>query len=353
MQACNPAVEKVFGYAHDEMIGQNVSMLMPEPCRSEHDGHIAHYVRGGQPRILGVGQRQLSGQRKNGEIFPLDLGVSEMRVAGSRQFVGVLHDASERAATERRLRETAVRLQTYHDNHEAATALAQTIVSRQMQRAGLDDSSVAYWLAATDNFSGDIVAATRGPEGDLYVLLADATGHGLGAAVCTLPVLSVFYSMGETGVALGWIVHEVNRQLRATLPVGYFVAASLLRVDATSRHADVWIGGTPDLLVLDAAGKARHRVRSTHLPLGIDVNDEDLVRYETIDLQPGDQFVLFSDGLVEAENNDGEPFGDARLFAALASAAAADRLDAVKRALAEHLGNTSPHDDVSLMLIAC
>lgn len=353
MQACNPAVEKVFGYARNEMIGQNVSMLMPEPYRSEHDGHIAHYVRGGQPRILGVGQRELSGQRKNGEIFPLDLGVSEMRVAGGRQFVGVLHDASERAAAQRRLRETAKRLQTYHDNQEAATALAQTIVSRQMQRAGLNDSSVAYWLAAADHFSGDIVAATRGPEGDLYVLLADATGHGLGAAVCTLPVLSVFYSMGETGVALGWIVHEVNRQLQAALPVGYFVAASLLRIDAAGGYADVWIGGTPDLLVLDAAGNARRRVTSTNLPLGIHAGDEEAIQRERIDLQPGDQFVLFSDGLVEAANDKAEPFGYAGLFAALASAAAADRLNAVKLALADHLGNTSPHDDVSIMLIDC
>ena len=353
MQSCNPAVENMFGYAQNELIGRNVSMLMPEPYRSEHDGYLAHYVKGGSPRILGVGQRELSGLRKNGEVFPLDLGVSEMRVADSRQFVGVLHDASERVAVETRLRDNAQRLQAYHDGQEAATALAQRIVTRQMQREGLNDPSVVYWLSSAENFSGDVVAATRGPTGDLYVLLADATGHGLGAAICTLPVLSVFYSMGETGVELVWIVHEVNRQLKATLPVGHFVAAGMLRIAANSEYADVWVGGTPDLLVLDASGKARRSIASANLPLGIDVGDEESIRPERVDLQPGDQFVLFSDGLAEAENADGEAFGYARLTAALASAAAADRLDAVKLALAQHLGNTQPHDDVSLMLVTC
>ncbi len=351
MQSCNPAVENMFGYARSEMIGRNVNMLMPEPYHSEHDGYLAHYVKGGQPRILGVGQQELSGRRKNGDVFPLDLGVSEMRVGDSRQFVGVVHDASDRVAVETRLRENARHLQAYHDGQEAATALAQTIVSRQMQREGLNDSSVCYWLAAAENFSGDIVAATRGPEGDLYVLLADATGHGLSAAICTLPVLSVFYSMSETGVALGWIVHEVNRQLKATLPVGHFVAASMLRVDANGQHADVWVGGTPDLLVLDGSGKPRHRVISANLPLGIDVGDEDSIAHERIDLQPGDQLVLFSDGLVEAENAAGQSFGYERLLAALASPAAADRLDSVKLSLAQHLDQTAAHDDVSLMLV--
>jgi PAS domain S-box-containing protein len=353
MQSCNPAVENIFGYEQGEMIGKNVSILMPEPYRSEHDGYLAHYVKGGQPRILGVGQRALFGQRKNGEVFPLDLGVSEMRVAGNRQFVGVLHDASERVAADTQLRENAERLQRYHDNQEAATALAQRIVTSQMQRDGLNDPSVSYWLSAAENFSGDIVAATRGPEGDLYVLLADATGHGLGAAICTLPVLSVFYSMGETGVALGWIVHEVNRQLKATLPVGHFVAAGMLRIDANGRHADAWVGGTPDMLLLNASGKLTRSITSENLPLGITDSDADSIRHERIDLQPGDQFVLFSDGLVEAENAEGLAFGYARLSAALASTAAADRLEAVKLALAQHLGSVLPHDDVSLMLVDC
>lgn len=351
MLSCNAAVENMFGHAQSEMIGQNVSMLMPEPYRSGHDGYLARYVKGGQPRILGLGRQPLRGQRRNGEIFPLQVGISEMRVAGRRQFIGIVHDATELVAAETLLRKNAERLQAYHDTQEAASALAQTIVSRQMERECLRDASVAYWLSPADNFSGDIVAATRGPGGDLYVLLADATGHGLGAAICTLPVLSVFYSMSETGVSLEWIVREVNRQLLATLPIGYFVAATLLCLSASGRQAEVWIGGMPDLLVLDAAGQPRQRLISANLPLGIDAGDRNSVMPQRLILEPGDQFVVFSDGLLEAENDDGEAFSYARLLAALGSAASDLRLDRVKLALAEHLGNAKPHDDVSIMLI--
>lgn len=351
IQTCNPAVEAMFGYASDEMVGRNVSMLMPEPWRSEHDGYLAHYVKGGQPKILGVGQRELQGKRKNGEVFALDLGVSEMRVAGGRQFVGVLHDASERVAADRLLRENAERLQIYHDNQEAASALTQTILDRQMQRPGLHDACVSYWLAPTENFSGDIVAAARSPAGDLSILLGDATGHGLGAAICTLPVLSVFYGMCDWGIDLPKIVREVNRQLQAALPIGHFVAACMLRLGADGRHADAWIAGTPDLLVLGQGGQVRHRLASANLPLGVDGGGDNSFRFERIALDPGDQLVLCSDGVVDAENPQGQAFGHDRLCEVLASADAGSRLDALKLALAQHLDGAAPHDDISVMLI--
>lgn len=350
---CNPSAEHMFGHAAQEMLGRNVKMLMPEPYQSEHDGYLSRYVDGGQPRILGVGQRQLLGLRKNGQTFPIDLGISEMRVAGERRFIGLIRDVSERAAIEQQLRENAERLQAYHDHQEAESALAQRIVSRQMQRAGLEDPSVRHWLEAAANFSGDIVAATRGPGGELYMLLADATGHGLGAAICTLPVLSVFYSAAETGAALGWILYEINRQLRATLPIGYFVGATAICIQADGSRADVWVGGTPDLLLLSPDGKVRRSFASSNLPLGIDDAEGAVARPEEVELAAGDQFVLFSDGLVEAENGQGEAFGYGQLFAALASAPAERRVDAVRAAMQRHLGGVMPHDDVSVMTADC
>ena len=95
IQSLNPATEKLFGYASAEMLGQNVSMLMPEPDRSNHPGYLRRYLESGDPRILGIG-REVEAMRKDGSLFPADLAVSAMQVAGRSHFVGVVRDITER-----------------------------------------------------------------------------------------------------------------------------------------------------------------------------------------------------------------------------------------------------------------
>ena len=105
IQSTNPAVEAIFGYARDEMRGQNVKMLMPEPYRSEHDGYLERYVRTREPRVIGV-RSELFGRRKDGTDFPLELGLSEVeRPDGDSRFVGILRDVSERHEAQQALEE--------------------------------------------------------------------------------------------------------------------------------------------------------------------------------------------------------------------------------------------------------
>ena len=102
----NPGAERLFGYRESEVVGRNVSMLMPSPYREEHDGYLSRYLKTGEARIIGVG-REVTGRRADGSLFPLHLSVGEMLLGGERKFTGILHDLSSRVRMEEQLREQA------------------------------------------------------------------------------------------------------------------------------------------------------------------------------------------------------------------------------------------------------
>lgn len=95
----NPAAERMFGHAEAEVMGKNVSMLMPSPDREAHDGYLAHYLATGEKRVIGSG-REVVGMRKGGATFPMELAVSEVRLADHRMFTGIVRDISERKRVE-------------------------------------------------------------------------------------------------------------------------------------------------------------------------------------------------------------------------------------------------------------
>lgn len=90
----NPACEKIFGYTASEVRGKNINMLMPDRYRHHHDDYISNYRKTGQAQIIGIG-REVSGQRKNGDIFPMYLSVGENRTQGQEGYVGIIRDLSE------------------------------------------------------------------------------------------------------------------------------------------------------------------------------------------------------------------------------------------------------------------
>ena len=89
----NPAAERLFGYSSDELLGKNVSVLMPEPYHSHHDGYIRRYLETGEAHIIGVG-RKVVGKHRNGKTMQLYLSIGEFMEEGRRKFTGILHDIS-------------------------------------------------------------------------------------------------------------------------------------------------------------------------------------------------------------------------------------------------------------------
>jgi serine phosphatase RsbU (regulator of sigma subunit) len=268
-------------------------------------------------------------------------------------FEAKLRSLTRTLALRRELDATRRDLQIYYDEREAENTLAAEILEQIMQRPGLSDPRLHYWINSASSFSGDILAATVAVNDRFYVLLADATGHGLAAAISVLPLLTQFYDSAGAGVPIDRIIYRINTQLCAALPTGRFIAAAFACIDPQGGNGELWLGGMPAALVIDAAGKIVNQLDANNLPLGVDYLLQDAVTTLRLDCRHPDvaQLVLYSDGLVEAQNAAGEAFGIERFATALASAPAATRLDAVKDAVNQHLGTHPAHDDISVLLI--
>jgi two-component system, LuxR family, sensor kinase FixL len=104
IESFSPAAERLFGYSSGEVVGRNVSTLMPAPYRAAHDGYMSHYLTTGEKRIIGIG-RVVVGQRADGTTFPMDLAVGEVNLDGRRLFTGFVRDLTEHQHAEKRLQD--------------------------------------------------------------------------------------------------------------------------------------------------------------------------------------------------------------------------------------------------------
>ena len=144
IETVNSATERIFGYAREEMVGQNIQMLMPQPYRDKHDNYVKDYLKTGGKKIIGIG-REVVGQRKDGTVFPMDLSVGEAHLPeGRRVFTGIIRDLSDRKQLEEKIlqisEEEQHRIgQDIHDDlcqQLAAIGCLAKVAHQQLQKGG-------------------------------------------------------------------------------------------------------------------------------------------------------------------------------------------------------------------------
>ena len=150
ISSVNPATIRMFGYSEQEMIGQNVSMLMPDPYKSEHDSYISNYLATGLASIIGVG-RQVVARRKSGGEFPIHLAVSEFNVRTRRYFTGIIRDLTDLERVQRQLlqaeRLAAIGQMVTGLAHESRNALQRAQACLDMLSLDLQESPEQLHLA--------------------------------------------------------------------------------------------------------------------------------------------------------------------------------------------------------------
>lgn len=267
--------------------------------------------------------------------------------------VETLRDNTDNQLVQLRVKEQASILQIHYEQNQREAEMARRILEHQIRSDLTLQSGVKYSVMPATHFSGDLVLAARAPDGRLYAMLADATGHGLAAAVSVLPVVQEFYRLVEQSQSLIGIVESINFVLVNSLPVGRFVAAALVCLDEEMRQGKVWVGGIPDVMLIGADGDCLRRFDSLCLPLGVSREADAIGSVERFTWDSPARLVLLSDGVVEATSATGEAFGNERLLPALAQAPGSHVIDALHTALTAHLQGAPAHDDMSILVIDC
>ncbi|MEJ2480766.1 MAG: diguanylate cyclase [Acidihalobacter sp.] len=144
----NPGAERMFGYRSEEVLGRNVSLLMPEPHRNRHDDYLHRYLETGEAHVIG-NPREVTARRKDDTLFPMELRVSQLDLEGQRKFIGIVYDISERKANEEKIAHLA--------QHDALTGLpnrrlTQDRVEQAIARAQRSQTRFAVMFVDLDRF---------------------------------------------------------------------------------------------------------------------------------------------------------------------------------------------------------
>jgi PAS domain S-box-containing protein len=167
IESFNPAAEDIFGYDADEVVGKNVKGLMPSPHREQHDDYLRNYHETGRRNIIGVG-REVTGRRKDGSTFPMDLAVSEVDLGDRTIFTGIVRDISERRRLEKEILNVSEqeRRRIGQDLHDGLGQMLTGIgllsqdVARQLEEEGherADDmTEITEHIKEADQYARDL-----------------------------------------------------------------------------------------------------------------------------------------------------------------------------------------------------
>ena len=179
IETFNSAAEVIFGFSAQEVLGKNVSLLMPEPYRSEHDGYIHNYLETGNAKIIGLG-REVQGKRQSGSIFPIGLSVGEIPTGDQPKFVGIVRDITDRKRSEQEIHHIRERLSQFgrlstlgemaaglaHELNQPLTAIATytQACQRLIESGHSDDDEILATLKKCDaqaQRAGDVIRRLR------------------------------------------------------------------------------------------------------------------------------------------------------------------------------------------------
>jgi sigma-B regulation protein RsbU (phosphoserine phosphatase) len=339
----NPAVETVFGYAPEELVGQNLTRVLPVRSEDDNRASFAKYLLSGAPtnrrrvmETVGVG-------KTNQEVL-IELAFNDMEFRGQRWFVAFIRDITERKRAEQELLAN-------QEQFRVAREIQQHLFPKSAPvLPGYDIAGVSCPAEAA---GGDYFDYIPMLHDGLGLVVGDVAGHGMGPALLMAETRAYLRIVSLNRDNVGELLTRVNVVLAEDVGPERFVTLIYARLDPASRFLTYASAGHPPGIILDAAGSVRTLLKRTGVPLGIRT-DAEYQSAPAIALQQGDMVVLITDGIEEALSPSGEFFGRDRAIEVLRSnraEPAARIVEALSDAVRQFTGPTAQQDDITAIVM--
>ncbi len=360
----NPAVEHIFGWSRQEMEGGPVTRLMVEPYVNQHDGYLRRYLDSGVAHIIGKGGREVPGRRKDGSTVPLELAVSEVRVGDMRLFTGILRDITERKQARERLMTAKAELEAKQmrldEDLAAAGEIQKSLLPQQLPMLG-GELEIDWLFEPSQRIGGDIFDIFPLDQDKLVAYVLDVSGHGVPSALVTVsvsqtlrPGAGVVNAVARDSLGKPTPPAQVMERLNRDFPMerfDKFFTMVYLVIDHRSGVVEYCNAGHPPPLLVRSSGSVE-RLEVGGMLIGMG----DVARYAggTVQLEPGDMLLLYTDGVTEYVDENWELFGDERLEQVARRMAGwhpDEALDQLWASLMRFGQGAEPEDDISVVCI--
>jgi PAS domain S-box-containing protein len=346
IRRANPAFSNSLGWEEHELRNKSIAELAHPSDRERLEREFMLMRTEPNREHPAVAVQMLTKSGETRRIEWVGAATEEGRVYAVGRDVSALSQANEKLAIQN------CELQRLHDNARGEEQLAGRLLTHVRRQGCLDTPGIQYIASSLGFFNGDVALAALTPSGELRWMLGDFTGHGLSAAIGTVPLAGAFYTTCRQDVPMTEAIANINDLLKSLLPPGLFCAAGFLGLNRDANLLSVWNCALPPILVRRISDGQIVRYDSKSLPLGL-LNSRELnIEPVQVSIDKGDDVYIFSDGLTEAPNASGELFGVERVERVLRAVQnPGDGFNAVVRAVAEYRGAVEASDDVSLVSV--
>ena len=249
---------------------------------------------------------------------------------------------------DKQLHEKETELLNYHTLILQEQAIAKNIFSELLHSEVIHLPGLYFSLSPMSVYNGDVLLAEK-VNNTLYIMLGDFTGHGLPAAIGSIPTSEIFYAMVRKQKSIANIAAEINSKLKKLLPSSMFCAACIISYETQKHELSIWQGGLPTGYLMHEDGEKITELNSIHLPLGILSAGDFESDIQQFQLEKTSKLVFMTDGYIEMKNAEGKVLAKEAIIKEIINKKTNQQISALQNLLQQHMKSEQLLDDVAIM----